>query len=81
METTSEVGSVATAIWPLTKTVELQQVVHGNRHENRQLVANLINQHVEAQVDVAAAPLASPQMLPVLYDKDIFQCHLFDTAL
>ena len=82
LEMNSElVGSIATAALLLTKAVELLQSVHGNRHAVRQLVFNLINQHVAAQVDVAAIPLTPPQTVPVLYDKDIFQRHQWNTAI
>ena len=81
LEMNSELGCIATAVLLLTKAVELLQSVHGNRHAVRQLVSNLINQHVAAQVDVAATPVAPPEVVPVLYDKDIFQRHQFNTAV
>ena len=46
LEMNSELGSIATAVLLLTKAVKLLQLVHGNRHAVRQLVINLINQHV-----------------------------------
>ena len=80
LEMNAESGPIVTSVWLLSKAIEILQRVHGNRHAVRQSVVNLMNQHVAAEADYAPA-LAPFGTLPVLYDKDIFKRHPFNTAI